>query len=872
MATTLTGFDFVRRVLRGFSGPQPLGGTAQRAAEAHAAMLASSWIASADGPTIPAHHYDTASPAPGDAYRQTFGYDESTRTERSACGAVCYSIKIPADALTGEACSVSSVSATLVGDRYLECGAIMAAFLSDDATPPAWADILAAPSTAALLAATSAEATVKPNKRADKSATATVSLSAAAKPYLHLVLRVADYTAVRAAWHEGGAMLDPDTISVTFSRDVTPDTPAGTPLDVGLLSSASGSIDAHEAVVRLPLASVWVNWTLLADPEAFASLAASTDEAKVRNLLSYIYNSPDLYDGKDSSVLSGSSARLAKHGVATVMTAGAYGFCALVSHGLAAGRTYTGLALENPINPTGSTPIPYRLLVYAIEPSRVFGSAPPSATPVPWWGDVISRGFREGCSTSLRCLNDAAAAHGAAITDGLQSSVSCSPVVVTPLACLDVTGTLSAIPFSAPYEADELATILLALVPNAAPSLPSISEAYDITVRRTTYGVLANSGPTAAERSGSYTTTGGASVDFELCRAHHINSWPHVPGVTTKDGYYVWASRNNVTWTDYQSFDIQLVGNVTITDSNTPSLSGAYTWFTVHDGKPGAVYYNDNPTRRAAIKWTWTYLGNFQGYDIARLYGHISTLGGIPIRLVKLDDNGEQTNTVISGEITLINLHFWCGGVFVDQSRFPSGHVVAAGDWRRSPPLEASTDGVFVSALKYISAATYSFPGLLAGGIDVAADPATVRVEGSASFEKDGVAYTAELTPQTVEAACRILYRSGGAGYRNDSKPDETYAVQAKYTLPQIEQTLLFSGADGTTLPMTVTLPAREIYTSKFDGRPEELEAYCDPTAMEAYLGKMVRWNVWTDTVEDGAAQSGKGLSRTIDVGLVTLH
>lgn len=224
MAATLTGFECVRRVLRGVSGPQPLGGTAQRAAEAYEAMAGSAWLESDDGPTVPPHHYDTASPAPGDAYRQTFGYSATNRTERSACGAVCYSVKIPADALAGDPCSVASVEAKLVGDRYLECGAIMAAILSDDANPPdSWASVLAAASTSALLSATSAEANVKPNKRSDKTATATVSLSAPAMPYLHLVLRVADYLAFRDAWHEGGAMLDPSTVSVAFSRDVVPD-------------------------------------------------------------------------------------------------------------------------------------------------------------------------------------------------------------------------------------------------------------------------------------------------------------------------------------------------------------------------------------------------------------------------------------------------------------------------------------------------------------------------------------------------------------------------------------------------------------------------------------------------------------------------
>jgi hypothetical protein len=163
----------------------------------------------------------------GDCFRQTWGYDAAARTERSACGAVCYSVKLPADALSGETCGVASVSAQIYGDRYLECGAVMTAILSDDPVPPAWDAILAdGTSTGALLvpAATDAHGdAIKPNKRADTSTVATIPLGEPAAAWLHLVLRVADYLAYRDAWHEGGAMLDPSTIYVTFSRDVLPD-------------------------------------------------------------------------------------------------------------------------------------------------------------------------------------------------------------------------------------------------------------------------------------------------------------------------------------------------------------------------------------------------------------------------------------------------------------------------------------------------------------------------------------------------------------------------------------------------------------------------------------------------------------------------
>ena len=239
MATTHTNLERIRWTLTGISGPQPLAGTATRAAEAFAAMAAASWKAGGE-PCIPAHKVKTAAPTQGDAYRQTWGYDAATSTERSACGAVCYSFKIPNDALTGDPCSVTGLSASLSGDRWLECGAILTALVSGESVPPSFGYFIEnAESTAALLIPADTDGqgrAIEPNKRADTSATATLAFATppAAAQWLHVMLRVADYTAVRGAWHEGGAMLDPDSVSVTFSRDVAlPTAPADITLSIG---------------------------------------------------------------------------------------------------------------------------------------------------------------------------------------------------------------------------------------------------------------------------------------------------------------------------------------------------------------------------------------------------------------------------------------------------------------------------------------------------------------------------------------------------------------------------------------------------------------------------------------------------------------
>ena len=229
MSATIGKLQFVRRVIRGISGPQPLAGTPQRAADAYAAMCAAEWAESDDGPAIPAHDYVAIVPAAGDAYRQTWGYDGDARTERSACGAACYTFKLPADALTGEACEVQSATLNLCGDRYLECGAIVTFLASDSAVPPPFAQLVAAGEDSGpwLIPDTTVR---RVNDRVDttKTLTWTPSATLAAPAYLHVCIRVADYLAARGAWHEGGAMLDPESLSVTFSRDAIADDTAVT--------------------------------------------------------------------------------------------------------------------------------------------------------------------------------------------------------------------------------------------------------------------------------------------------------------------------------------------------------------------------------------------------------------------------------------------------------------------------------------------------------------------------------------------------------------------------------------------------------------------------------------------------------------------
>lgn len=228
MATTFSSLPFVRRVAVGdCSASQGADATAQLARSAFEALGGADWTVDDSAPFIPVHEYKRPIPR-GDAWKACYGYADSTRSQRSACGAVCYTFTLPADASTGSPCDVSSITASVVGDRYLDLGVDVHAILSDSSTPPTVAELLARTADATVCA-TSSQAPTKPNDRTGVTATLDLSPSSAATRYLHIALLLHDYLGVRGAWIEGGALLDTSTVAVGFSRDVAADTPDATP-------------------------------------------------------------------------------------------------------------------------------------------------------------------------------------------------------------------------------------------------------------------------------------------------------------------------------------------------------------------------------------------------------------------------------------------------------------------------------------------------------------------------------------------------------------------------------------------------------------------------------------------------------------------
>jgi hypothetical protein len=265
MPTSFANLPVTRRVAVGASATgQGLDGVPELTRTALEALAAADWTVSDAPPYIPPHDYDRALPA-GDAWKACWGYDAAARTERGACGAVCYTFAVPADALTGAACNITSIGARVQGDRYLDAGVDMHVLLSDSATPPTVAELLArAPEIMGLCA--TGDQTDPPNQRHGVSATATITPSAAATAYIHIALLLHDYLGTRGAWIEGGAMLvggaatgGAGGVTVEFSRDVE-----SSELPVGSLylvtgtasstqhSSATTNIPAFSATIEMP--------------------------------------------------------------------------------------------------------------------------------------------------------------------------------------------------------------------------------------------------------------------------------------------------------------------------------------------------------------------------------------------------------------------------------------------------------------------------------------------------------------------------------------------------------------------------------------------------------------------------------------------
>lgn len=241
--TTIT-----RYILRGRTAEKiATTATAAAASQAYYAMLLSTWARADDAPNMPPHQWAQSGFSRSyDACKYCGDYADGYQHAYAA--AVCYTLAIPQDALTGDACDLQGLTVGVFGDRWLANGVILTAVLSESATPPTWAEMLASGQHSEPLMAV-----VPSNTGIDSAVAADVTWTDTAAPaYVHLVLRLADYTTVRGAWIEGSALLDQASIDVSFSRAVEAD--PGTGGSDSWLAVTRGGMDD-------PLDPRAANWT-----------------------------------------------------------------------------------------------------------------------------------------------------------------------------------------------------------------------------------------------------------------------------------------------------------------------------------------------------------------------------------------------------------------------------------------------------------------------------------------------------------------------------------------------------------------------------------------------------------------------------------
>lgn len=262
MSTTLSSLPYVRRTAVGVSATaQGADGTIDLARTAAAALADSAWAANSAAPSIPVHEYDRECPS-GDAWKGVYGYSAEQRSQRSACGAVVYTFTLPS--ASGQ--TVDAIAATVTGDRYLADGVNLHAVLSSSAEPPTVATLLAR-TPDAVVCATGAQ-TAKPNDRVGVIANVELANLGSSASYLHIALLLHNYECVRGAWIEGGAMLDPDAVAVTFSGDVSaPSRPSASLNPIMLSNGSSGQLNRIWHVQGVPVT--------LAGASGLAATAAS---------------------------------------------------------------------------------------------------------------------------------------------------------------------------------------------------------------------------------------------------------------------------------------------------------------------------------------------------------------------------------------------------------------------------------------------------------------------------------------------------------------------------------------------------------------------------------------------------------------------
>ena len=402
MPTTFSNIVPIRRVAVGdCSGPMGSGFDAL-ARSAYAALLRADWTQSAEPPFLPVHdNGQTANKTipHGDAWKCSYGYDADARTERSACGAVCYTFALPSDATAGTPANISTVALSLTGDRYLDAGVDLYLIPSASPTPPAIPDLLALVPVGTYCA-TSDQSPTPPNERHGVTETVSATLGVAAQSYLHVALLLHDYTTNRGAWIEGGALLDSSAATVVFSREVV-QTPVETDADWGDANTHDDRCNRSPTIIAPHI--VYGYEFSVTDTASIGSIQYPTEDLRQREgflaMISPTVDAIRTNPGLGMSITTSASndrgtIRLTKTGSSTVIVKPQISVA--LRSGFFHDGEYTGISVAD----SGATnlQLPVRVVAYVF--------TRPQFVVLPGYESICSQSFWSASDETVKCITN----------------------------------------------------------------------------------------------------------------------------------------------------------------------------------------------------------------------------------------------------------------------------------------------------------------------------------------------------------------------------------------------------------------------------------------------------------------------------------
>lgn len=846
-------------------------GVAWLARSAYDALCLAPWEHDYDPAMMPVHEYDREEPR-GQAYKAVYGYDKAARTERSCAGAACLTYRIPDDAMddTNEdgLAMIESLAVSIATDRYCDQGALVFAEVSPSEFPSRFGVVhpLAADGVRWLATGLQRDADgnpLAPNKREGRDGTASLSYATPKTPaaYLHLHLMLADYLGVRDAWIEGGAMFADETATVTFSRAVESGggaTRSLTRLTLGRVAF-DASVTPAAALAKYPRLSCWMNWTMSPDATHFGALASSDWAAKAENLLAFLFNSPALYDSQSSTVAYSTSVELAATGRGQVSDLPVIRFCAHVAHGMTAGRAFRGMVFSAPLNPaSGVSSIPYRLIAYGISGLPCFsGGSPNVATPLPWWGDVLSESFRRGEATSLRCMSAPSSASGFAMSAAANGVDATTEVPATPLAALDVTGEVAEVRFRKAWRPGELATVVLALIPNGVPSASSFATLIGATVSRSVRAVLPDAGGTAVALGAvtsatAWTALGGKTLHSNTFYSVYRGLGLSVTRYTRSNG------KIEYLFNDFSSKSYRAQTTIELTFRNvTINVNGkSYTFQLPWVYQPYVTWH----ARRTNPSTVWAISQNEYGEtnswtECCEFYGEIE------------QSSFTATGTAEDGSEIEISGVIYASNFSTNYNLLPSGpysSMRAVDLFKRSKYYEVTiydNYNDYNGSAEWRSGTAYTWADSNSGTVQ-----APLRITGTASFELDGETYTADLGEIVTDPVAIAI--SGKGATDIPSGVDTTRTATAAMTIPAYSGRHVFQNAAGIPVSALLELPAQAADSSE--------SAWGGPLSVDA---KSVANGLQQKLAERAGADTGMTVAfsetsadQEIDLGEISLY